>query len=148
MANAADARQRTVVVADDEPDLFLLLERILERADFDIVAHAEDGEQAIEFVREHQPDAVLLDLSMPRLDGEAALPTILRDAPRTMVAILSANLDPERAERVLLRGAFTAYDKGDLSLLPDFLGADLDEFQRVLDGEDLVPAWQHRYRRL
>lgn len=85
---------------------------------------------------------------MPNLDGESALPTILKEAPRTMVAILSANLDPERAERVLLHGAWSAYEKGDISQLPPKLRADLADFRRVLEGEDLVAAWQHRYRRL
>lgn len=126
----------------------MLVERLLERNDFRVVGTANDGKRGIDVVTATQPDAVLLDLAMPTLDGESALPAIVKDAPRTMVAIFSAHLDPDRAERLLHHGAFAAYDKGDLGRLPAILGDDLARFRQVLDGEDDVPAWKHRYRRL
>lgn len=145
--DAADTAP-TVVLVDDEPDLVHLLERMLGSKGFDVVGTAGDGVVAIETVAQKQPDIVLLDLRMPKLDGASALPTIVRDAPRTMITILSANLDSERVEPLLLRGAFTAYDKGDLSRLAGYLTEDLASFRRVLDGHDDVPAWHRRYRRL
>lgn len=138
----------TVVLVDDEPDLVHLLERMLGSGGFDVVGTAGDGVVAIETVAEKQPDIVLLDLRMPKLDGASALPAIVREAPRTMITILSANLDSERVEPLLLRGAFTAYDKGDLSRLPGYLSEDLASFRRVLEGHDDVPVWHRRYRRL
>lgn len=141
-------RNATVVLVDDEPDLVVLLERMLGSAGFEVVGTAGDGVLAIETVAEKQPDVVVLDLRMPRLDGAAALPTIVREAPRTMITILSANLDSERVEPLLLRGAFTAYDKGDLSRLSGYLSEDLASFRRILEGHDDVPAWHRRYRRL
>lgn len=138
----------TVVLVDDEPDVLLILERLLERAGFDIVGTARDGQAGIDLVAEQQPDAVLLDLAMPRIDGEASLPELLRRAPRTMVAILSAHVDEALSERLFRRGAFAAYVKGDLGGLPAVLAEDLASFRRVLDGEDDVPAWQRRFRRL
>ncbi len=141
-------RASTVVVIDDEPDILLLVEKVLSRRGFTVVGSARDGRSGVEVVAETQPDTVLLDLSMPRLDGEMALPMILRRSPSTMVAILSAHLEPSRAQELLLRGAFAAYDKGDLGRLPATLAEDLMSFRRVLDGEDDVPAWQRRYQRL
>lgn len=138
----------SVVVVDDEPDVVSLLQMILKRKGFEVVGTAADGETGIEVVADKQPDVVLLDITMPRLDGEAALPEIIKVAPETMVAILSAHLDVNRAERVLLAGAFAAYDKSDLGRLPVILSEDLASFRRVLDGEDNVAAWQRRYRRL
>lgn len=133
----------TMVVADDEADVVYLLERLLGE-DFRILATASDGEAAVEAVSSTRPDVVLLDLTMPRLDGQSALPQILRSAPNTMVAILSAYLDDERVRRLLLDGAFAAYEKNELRQVPVMLREDLTRFRRVLAGEDDVPAWKHR----
>lgn len=134
----------SVALIEDEPDLLFLMSKVLERAGFDIVGTAADGLEGIELVRERQPDAVVLDLAMPKMDGEQALPTIVKHAPATMVAICSAHLDDERADRLLRMGAFGAYSKSELTLLPALLREDLQRFQRVLDGEDDVPAWARR----
>ena len=59
-----------VVVADDEPIGRQRLVRLLEtELDTDVVAACADGEEAVEAIREHAPDVVLLDIQMPRLDG-------------------------------------------------------------------------------
>ena len=136
--------QATIVIADDEPDIVFLLERLLGDT-FRVVGTAQDGEAAIEAVTEWHPDIVLLDLTMPRLDGESALPEIVRHAPETMVAILSGHMDDDRAQRLLLGGAFAAYEKGELTHVESMLVEDLARFRRVLAGEDDVPAWKHRY---
>lgn len=138
----------TVVLVDDEVDLLTLLERLLAAGGFEVVGTARDGQAGIETVAATQPDVVLLDLRMPRLGGAAALPAIIRRAPRTMITILSANLNDERVEPLLQQGAFTAYDKGDLGRLAGRLAGDLVSFRRVLDGQDDVPAWHRRYRRI
>lgn len=111
---------------------------------FRVVGTAHDGEAAVDVVTRGRPDVVLLDLTMPRLDGESVLPQILRSAPDTMVAILSAFLDDDRAQRLLLRGAFAAYEKDELARVGTMLVEDLERFRRVLAGEDDVPAWKHR----
>ncbi len=136
----------TVVLVDDQADLLLLMSKILTSHGFEISGTAEDGRAGIDLVAATQPDIVVLDLAMPHLTGEEALPELVREAPRTMVAILSAHLDTERAQRLLLMGAFSAYAKGDVAQLPDLLLDDLDVFRRVIAGEEAVPAWQHRYR--
>lgn len=59
-----------VVVADDEPMGRQRLVRLLQsEQDTDVVAACADGEEAVEAIREHAPDLVLLDIQMPRLDG-------------------------------------------------------------------------------
>lgn len=138
----------SVVIVDDEPDLVLLVDRLLSRSGFEVVGTARDGREGIETVADHQPDVALLDLAMPHLDGAEALPDIIRRSPETMVAILSANLDTEKAEQLMYRGAFAAYDKGDLARLAEVLEEDLASFRQVLDGADDVPAVKRRYRRL
>ena len=144
-SSSASQRTATVVLVDDQADLLVLMGRILTSHGFEIAGTAEDGRAGVELVAAAQPDIVVLDLAMPHLTGEEALPEIIREAPRTMVAILSAHLDSERAQRLLLMGAFSAYAKGDIAQLPDLLLHDLDVFQRVIAGEEAVPAWQHRY---
>ena len=146
MAATTMTRTASVVLVDDQADLRFLLQRILVRHGYEVVGEADDGEAGVDLVTDAQPDIVLLDLAMPRFSGEEALPRIVRHAPATMVAILSAHLNTDRARDLLLQGAFTAYDKGDLAQLPPLLGEDLDTFRRVMEGEEAVPAWQHRYR--
>jgi len=142
-----DDARASVVVVDDEPDVVYLLSLLLERDGFTVAATASDGEQGIDAVREHQPDVVLLDLAMPTLDGEAALPTLVLEAPRTMVVVLSAHVDPERARGLFARGAFAVYEKGDLGAVAEALGDDLAHFRRMLAGEETMPALRHRYQR-
>ena len=60
-----------ILVADDEPNLRDALRLLFERNDF-LVLLAEDGREAVEVARREQPDAVILDVMMPRLDGYGA----------------------------------------------------------------------------
>jgi two-component system alkaline phosphatase synthesis response regulator PhoP len=60
--------KQTILVVDDEQDLLDLIEYNLRKEGFDVVK-AEDGEQGIEMAREHNPNLVLLDIMMPKMDG-------------------------------------------------------------------------------
>ncbi|MBN8841475.1 MAG: response regulator, partial [Sphingomonadales bacterium] len=59
---------RTILVADDDPHIRQLLVFALAKAGLDTL-EAGDGEAAIEMVARHQPDLVVLDINMPRMDG-------------------------------------------------------------------------------
>jgi response regulator NasT len=80
MAALTTARVLTV---EDDPIVRADLRLILEDAGYEVVPDARDGVEAVEFAREHRPDLVLIDLTLPRLDGVEATRQILdeRDVP-------------------------------------------------------------------
>lgn len=65
----------SIVVADDQPDLLAILSARLRAAGFE-VHEAQDGQQALQAVREKKPDIVLLDVMMPELNGYQVCRTI------------------------------------------------------------------------
>jgi DNA-binding NarL/FixJ family response regulator len=81
----------TVLIADDHPLTRDALASMLEGNGFDVVGEAADGRQAIERARELQPDLVLLDLSMPDVDGLTALPDLKAASPNSAVVVLTAS---------------------------------------------------------
>src|SRR6266508_1757449 len=80
-----------ILIVDDHPLTRDALAALLERHEFRVVGRAGDGEEAIAAARSLQPDLVLLDLSMPGLDGLAALPRIRLAAPGSEVVVLTAS---------------------------------------------------------
>jgi DNA-binding response OmpR family regulator len=62
------AKKPTILTADDDPQLLRLIARNLEFEDYDVLT-ASDGQKALELIEAHQPDVVLLDVMMPRMDG-------------------------------------------------------------------------------
>lgn len=104
-----------VLVVDDVRDLRMLLRMALEHdGSFQVVAEAADGVQAIEQARAHQPDLVVLDLSMPVLDGLEALPGILEAAPAARVVVLSGFESARMRDHALAAGAVAYLEKGDV----------------------------------
>ena len=80
-----------ILIVDDHPLTRDALASLLEQHGFDVVGQAPDGESAIEQARALTPDIVLLDLSMPGLDGLAALPRLRAAAPDCEVVVLTAS---------------------------------------------------------
>jgi DNA-binding NarL/FixJ family response regulator len=80
----------TLILADDHALIRAGLRSLVEDMDsYEVVAEAEDGERAIELVERHRPALLLLDITMPRLDGIQALPRIKLLSPSTRVLIVS-----------------------------------------------------------
>jgi DNA-binding NarL/FixJ family response regulator len=106
-------RQYRVLVVDDVLEIRYLLREVLALSGrFEVVAEAGDGIQAIEEAGRHQPDLVVLDLSMPRMDGLEALPQILLSSPGSKVVVLSG-FEERRLGRVAMeRGASGYLEKG------------------------------------
>jgi putative two-component system response regulator len=76
-----------VLVADDDDSSCELLEEILKREDFDVIT-ASDGQQAFERFLQYQPDVVLVDLQMPRLDGLEVCRRIKADPDTRLVPVV------------------------------------------------------------
>jgi DNA-binding NarL/FixJ family response regulator len=115
-AAAATGRIR-VLLADDVADLRLVLRISLELdGRFEIAGEAADGIEAIRLAAELLPDAIVLDLAMPGMDGLEAASEILRRSPATKVLVFSAFDSSEMARPALERGAVGYLEKGtDLS---------------------------------
>lgn len=107
------SKRFSVMLVDDVPDLRLLVKMALEGSPhFRVVAEAEDGIEAVELAQLHQPDLVLLDVSMPRQDGLETLPKLLAASPDSKVIVLSG-FQAERLAAVTLElGAVTYLEKG------------------------------------
>jgi DNA-binding NarL/FixJ family response regulator len=80
-----------VLIVDDHPLTREALATLLAGNDFDVVGQASDGHEAIELAGKLRPQLVLLDLSMPGLDGLAALPGLRDAVPDAEVIVLTAS---------------------------------------------------------
>jgi adenylate cyclase len=92
VAPAADGRA-TVLVVDDDPTMVSLLGKTLEKEGYRVIS-ASNGVEALSLARQHRPQAITLDVLMPRMDGWRALKELkadpmLRDIPVIMVTVLN-----------------------------------------------------------
>jgi DNA-binding NarL/FixJ family response regulator len=103
----------TVLVVDDADDLRMLLRSRMEsRRGLTVVGEAADGLAAVELASELQPDLVMLDLAMPRMDGLEALPLIRAAVPGVRVIVLSGFNQSTLAEKAMEAGADRYVVKG------------------------------------
>jgi PAS domain S-box-containing protein len=102
-----------VLVVDDAEDLRMLLRARMEtRNGLTVVGEAADGLTAVELASELQPDLVMLDLAMPRMDGLEALPLIRAAVPGVRVIVLSGFNQSTLAEKAMEAGADRYVVKG------------------------------------
>jgi DNA-binding NarL/FixJ family response regulator len=97
-----------LLIVDDHPLTRDALASLLGQNGFSVIGEASDGGEAVELSRSLQPDIILLDLSMPGLDGIAALPLLHEAAPRSEIVVLTAS---ENQENLLgaIRGGAAGY---------------------------------------
>lgn len=106
------ARDRVLVV-DDAANLRELLSLLLDTEDdFEVVALASNGRQAIEAAERVHPDIVLLDLAMPVMDGMQALPTLRRLLPSAIIMIFSGFEQSSLVTEAMAGGADAYLEKG------------------------------------
>ena len=102
-----------IVVIDDSPLYRRTICNMLEKQpNMQIVAEAEDGAYAIQAVKTHRPDVVLMDITMPILNGIEATQIIRSKFPGTRVLVLTMHTDESFSERAYQVGACGFLSKG------------------------------------
>jgi AmiR/NasT family two-component response regulator len=94
-----------ILVAEDETIIRLDLRGLLERAGYEVVGEAKDGEEAVSLARELEPDLAVLDVKMPRLDGIEAARKMLEERPIPIV-MLTAFGQKELVDRAAEAGVY------------------------------------------
>lgn len=95
-----------VLIVDDHPVVREGLAAMINRqTDLAVVAQAADGQQAIEFFRNHKPDVTLMDLRMPGISGVEATHTICQEFPGSRIIVLTTYDGDEDIYRALQAGA-------------------------------------------
>lgn len=137
----------TLVLADDHTMLREGLRRSLEAEGFRVLAEAKDGEEAVQLALEHVPDVILMDVSMPVMDGVAATRAIVQARVSTAVVMLTMHADQEVLARAVRAGAAGYLVKdcttdeiirtvrqaanGETALTPELAASMLNEVQRL-----------------
>ena len=112
-----------ILLADDHTMVRQGLRKVLEeRSDWEVVAEANNGREAVRLAEQHHPDVAIVDVAMPLLNGIETTRQITKRAPATRVLVLSMHSDEAYVTQILQAGA-TGY------LLKD--SADVDLMQAV-----------------
>lgn len=107
---APDEHRSNLLLVDDDPTMREILSTILQREKFD-VATAEDGRQALQQIRQHVPDVILMDLEMPGMDGPTTLREIRRQWGALPVVLHTGHVDGPLLSRALEWAPFTVLSK-------------------------------------
>jgi len=96
---------RVVVVDDFEPFRRFLSSELQSRPELQVIAEVSDGLEAVQRAEELQPDLILLDIGLPKLNGIEAARRIRERAPKSMILFVSENRSPDIVEEALRTGA-------------------------------------------
>ena len=148
-----------VLIADDHKIMLAGLRSLLEKQnDIDVVAEAENGRKAVQKAQETKPDVVVMDVSMPDLNGIEATTQIIESVPETRVVALSMHSDKRFVLGMLRAGAagyllkdcasqelanaITQVAAGKKYLSPEITGVVIDDFLQGgnADNVDTVTA--------
>ena len=158
------ARQQRVrvFVADDHP-LYRegIVRAVKERPDLELVGEAGDGREALERIKELEPEVAVLDIRMPGLEGTQVLSALRRDGVATEVLFLSAFMESELAYRTVADGAkgylskessrqeicdaIVAIARGGIALAPEVqegLAREIQDREQAADRPALTPREQ------
>jgi DNA-binding response OmpR family regulator len=91
---------RTILVIDDEPELVKLLDYNLTKAGY-LVLTAKDGENGLATARKHSPDAIILDVMMPGLDGWEVCKRLRQDPSTSALPVIMLTAKADEGDRVL-----------------------------------------------
>jgi len=134
-----------VLIADDHQLLREALRQALNEAGFDVVAEAADGEEAVRLFHDHRPDIVVMDVTMPVLDGVAATAQLVATDPEARIVMLTMHGEPALIAQAVDAGACAFLTKdasmdevvsavrqtadGDVLLSPELAGAALAQLE-------------------
>jgi DNA-binding NarL/FixJ family response regulator len=106
-----------ILLVDDHELIRRNIRRLLaSQADFEVIAEATTGLEAIRQAGEHQPDVILLDISLPELNGLAALPLIRKAAPTAKVLMVTNHEHADLARASFSAGANGFLTKSDVAM--------------------------------
>jgi DNA-binding NarL/FixJ family response regulator len=136
-----------VLIADDHTIMLAGLRSLLEKqTDFDVVAEAENGRKAVQMAQEKKPDVVVMDVSMPDLNGIEATKQIIESLPETRVIALSMHSD-KRFVYLLkdcasqeLATAIHQVAGGKKYLSPEIAGVVIDDFLLGAPSDEVATA--------
>lgn len=101
-----------VLICDDERHIRMLLSEIIKSLGAEVVGEAANGEEAVAQYEKLRPNLVMLDINMPKMNGDKALERIMQINPDALVIMLTAQDSTEVVNRVLDLGAFNYILKG------------------------------------
>ena len=103
-----------VLIADDTAEIRLLLRMALESEGcFEIIGEARNGAEALQIAADSSPDAIVLDLAMPVMDGLEAIPEIKRRSPDAKILVLSGFDAGKMRQEAMDAGADAYLEKGE-----------------------------------
>ncbi len=138
-------KKPTVLVAEDEALIRLDLVELLREEGYDVIGEAGDGEEAIKLARELQPDLVIMDVKMPKLDGITAAETIAEERIAPIV-MLTAFSQRDLVERARDAGAMAYIVKPfDASDVVPAIEVALGRFQEIKAIEDELANLEERF---
>ena len=96
-----------LVVDDSMMSRKMLIDKLLslEVAEPETIVQGKNGQEGVELYKEHRPDIVFLDLTMPIMDGYEALDLIIKFDPSAFVVVVSADEQPKAIQKVMELGA-------------------------------------------
>jgi NarL family two-component system response regulator LiaR len=105
-ANQYKPNKTRIIIADDHPLLRQALRDVLEKQpDFEVIAEAGDGEEVVKLAAEFTPDVVIMDISMPKLNGLEATRQIKANCSSIGILVLTIHSDSEHILSILRAGA-------------------------------------------
>ncbi len=110
---------RTALIVDDHPFVRLAIKILLEKLDYEVVAEADNGVDAVQRARELEPQLIVMDLNIPRLDGLEVITRITALGLSSRIVVLTEQSPAFYSERCMRAGALGYVSKT----------AELDELQ-------------------
>lgn len=111
------ARQQTVLLVDDSTRIRQMLCQAFQSAEFSICGQAEDGAEAIVLARIHRPDLIVLDLSMPVMNGIDAARELRYILPNVTIILFTMYANIVSAKEAIEAGISSVIDKSDVEAL-------------------------------